>query len=93
MVLSVSPRSLWPFGVSQSVDRTFATGCAAHGEGEVVAVGFFVARKNSVLIPDHLSLIATVATTTVVWVSVTLLGPQTSRETLVTFYRPFRPAS
>jgi Na+/proline symporter len=58
----------------------------------LVAVGFFVARKNGAQIADHVSLIATVATTTVVWVSVTFLGPQTSRDTLVKFYRLVRPA-
>jgi Na+/proline symporter len=58
----------------------------------LVAVGFFVARKNGAQIADHISLIVTVATTTVVWVSVTFLGPQTSRDTLVTFFRLVRPA-
>ena len=43
-------------------------------------------------IPDHISLITTVATTTVIWVSVTFLGPQTTRDTLVSFYRLVRPA-
>ena len=58
----------------------------------LVAVGFFVARKNGAQIADHISLIVTVATTTVVWVSVTFLGPQTSRETLVKFFALVRPA-
>ena len=58
----------------------------------VVAVAFFVARKNGAQIPDHVSLIATVATTTVVWVSVTFLGPATNRETLVKFFTLVRPA-
>jgi Na+/proline symporter len=58
----------------------------------LVAVGFFVARKNGAQIPDHISLIVTVATTTIVWVSVTFLGPQTSRETLVKFFTLVRPA-
>ena len=58
----------------------------------LVAVSFFIARKNGAQIADHVSLIATVATTTVVWVSVTFLGPQTSRDTLVKFYRLVRPA-
>jgi hypothetical protein len=65
---------------------------AAMTSSFLVAVGFFVARKNGAQIPDHISLITTVATTTVVWVSVTFLGPQTSRETLVTFFRLVRPA-
>jgi SSS family solute:Na+ symporter len=58
----------------------------------LVAVSFFIARKNGAQIADHVSLIATVATTTVVWVSVTFLGPQTSRDTLVKFYKLVRPA-
>ena len=58
----------------------------------LVAVGFFIARKNGARIPDHVSLIVTVATTTVIWVSVTFLGPQTSRDTLVKFFRLVKPA-
>lgn len=65
---------------------------AAMTSSFLVAVGFFIARKNGTQIPDHISLITTVATTTVVWVSVTFLGPQTSRETLVKFFRLVRPA-
>ena len=58
----------------------------------VVAVGFFIARKNGVEVASHVSLIATVCTTTVVWVAVTLVAPPTSRETLVKFFRLVRPA-
>ncbi len=58
----------------------------------LVAVEFFVARKNGAPIPDHVSLLVTVATTTVVWVSVTWLGPETSRDTLVSFVRLVKPA-
>ena len=56
-----------------------------------VAVGFFVARKNGAQIPEHISLIATVATTTVIWVTVTFLGPQTDRATLVKFFTLVKP--
>ena len=58
----------------------------------IVAVGFFIARKNGLQIADHVSLIATVATTTVIWLTVTFLGPQTNRETLVKFFTLVKPA-
>jgi SSS family solute:Na+ symporter len=58
----------------------------------VVAVGFFIARKNGAHIPDDVSLIATVLTTTVIWVSVAFLGPQTAPETLAKFYALVKPA-
>jgi SSS family solute:Na+ symporter len=58
----------------------------------LVAVGFFVARKMGSTIPEHVSLLITVATTTIVWVAVTLMTKPTSRETLVSFYTLVRPA-
>ena len=58
----------------------------------IVALGFFIARKNGLHVASHVSLIATVCTTTVVWVAATLVAPVTERETLVKFYRLVRPA-
>ena len=58
----------------------------------LVAVGFFVSRKMGSTIPEHVSLLITVATTTIVWVAVTLMTKPTSRETLVSFYTLVRPA-
>ena len=58
----------------------------------VVALGFFIARKNGLEVASHVSLLATVATTTVVWVAVTYLAPPTDRGTLVSFYKLVRPA-
>jgi Na+/proline symporter len=58
----------------------------------VVALGFFIARKNGLEVASHVSLIATVLTTTVVWVTVTFLAPATERGTLVSFYKLVRPA-
>ncbi|HEX6535248.1 MAG TPA: sodium:solute symporter family protein [Gemmatimonadaceae bacterium] len=58
----------------------------------VVALGFFIAAKAGSTIPSHISLIATVATTTVIWVVVTYLTPPTDRATLIDFYRLVRPA-
>jgi len=58
----------------------------------VVALGFFVARKNGLEVASHISLIATVLTTSVVWATVTFLAPPTERGTLVSFYKLVRPA-
>jgi hypothetical protein len=58
----------------------------------LVAVGFFVARKVGSTIPEHVSLLLTIATTTIVWVAVTFMTKPTSRETLVSFYTLVRPA-
>lgn len=58
----------------------------------VVALGFFIARKNGAEISDVTSLIVTVAATTIIWVTVAFLGPQTSPETLQKFYALVKPA-
>ena len=57
-----------------------------------IAVTFFIARKNGAQISADVSLIVTVATTTVVWVVVAFVGPATSRETLHRFYALVKPA-
>ncbi len=65
---------------------------AAMGGSFVIAVGFFIAQKNGAAIPGHVSLLITVAATTVVWITVTLMTSPTDRATLVSFYRMVRPA-
>ena len=65
---------------------------AAMASSFVVALGFFVARKNGVEVASHVSLLVTVASTTVVWVATTYLAPPTERETLARFYALVRPA-
>ncbi len=57
----------------------------------IVALGFFIARKNGVDVAEHISLLITVAVTTVVWISVTYLTPVTERSKLISFYRLVRP--
>jgi hypothetical protein len=57
-----------------------------------VAVGFFIADKTGHVVPAHWSLIATIAATTVVWVSVAYLTAPTPKETLISFYKLVRPA-
>jgi Na+/proline symporter len=55
------------------------------------AVGLFVAKKMGVEIPTHLSLAATVAFTTVVWVIATYVTRPAEKEALLKFYRLVRP--
>lgn len=58
----------------------------------LLAVGFFLVGKSGVTIQSHVSLVVTVATTTVVWVAVTFLTEPTERAKLVEFYRLVQPA-
>lgn len=58
----------------------------------LTAVGFEVARKMGVVVPDHISLLATVAVTTVVWLTATFIAAPTDQNTLVKFYQLVRPA-
>jgi Na+/proline symporter len=58
----------------------------------IVAVTFFALSKAGFGIAAHHSLLITVATTTIVWVTVTLLTEPTDRATLVRFYQLVRPA-
>ena len=57
-----------------------------------IALEFFLARKAGAVIPSHVSLLVTVAATTLIWVSTTLLTRPTERATLLSFYRLVRPA-
>ncbi len=65
---------------------------AAMASSFLIAIGFFVAVKMGAQIPAHISLLITVAATTVVWLVVTLLTAPADRATLVRFYRLVRPA-
>ena len=58
----------------------------------VLAAGFFVAARRGGTIAPHVSLLITVAVTTVVWLAVAYFTPPTDRATLVNFYRRVRPA-
>ncbi len=57
-----------------------------------VAVAFAVANRTGATIAPHVSLLVTIAVTTVVWVTATFLTAPTDRSTLVAFYRLVRPA-
>ncbi len=65
---------------------------AAMASSFVVAIGFFIAKKAGANIPSHISLMITVAVTTVVWIAATLIAAPAEREKLVSFYRLVRPA-
>ena len=58
----------------------------------LIAVGFFVAGKMNVNIEPHVSLVVTVAATTIVWITVTLLTSPADRSKLIEFYRLVQPA-
>ncbi len=58
----------------------------------VIALAFFVARKNGLQIEGTSVLLITVAATTVIWVSVTLMTAPADRATLVKFFKLVRPA-
>ena len=58
----------------------------------LVALGFAVAARAGHALPAHISLILTVATTTVVWVAVAYRTAPTDRTTLLSFYKLVRPA-
>jgi Na+/proline symporter len=57
-----------------------------------VAVTFFLMGKAGNPVAGHIVLLSTVAITTVVWVTVTLVTAPASRETLASFYSLVRPA-
>src|SRR5437870_6423067 len=48
-----------------------------------VALAFFIAGKTGMRVPSHIALIVTVATTTIVWMTVTFLTHPTDRTTLL----------
>jgi SSS family solute:Na+ symporter len=57
----------------------------------VVALTFFVAGRMGAPVPADVSLLVTVAVTSVVWIATTLLTAPTDRDTLVRFYELVRP--
>ncbi len=53
----------------------------------VVALGLFIASKQGMNIPSHITLLITIGTTTIVWVTTALITAPTDRAVLVAFYR------
>ena len=52
---------------------------------------FLILRKNGVAFGTHEQLLIAVIFTTICWVAAAFLGPETDRETLVSFYHKVRP--
>ncbi|MCX8160891.1 MAG: Na+:solute symporter [Candidatus Saccharicenans sp.] len=65
---------------------------AAMASSFSVAVFFFLRGKMGHPVPQHISLLVTIAFTTVVWLAVTFLTRPVDRDKLVSFYRLVRPA-
>jgi hypothetical protein len=57
-----------------------------------VAVGFFVAGRMGAVFPPNTALLVTVFTTTLAWITVTLMTRPENDNTLAGFYRLIRPA-
>lgn len=65
---------------------------AAMASSFSVAVYFFIRGKMGQPVPQHISLLVTIAFTTVVWLVVTYLTRPVSREKLISFYQLVKPA-
>ena len=57
----------------------------------LVSVVILILSKNGIHFSTHGALLATIACTTVCWVTTVFVGPETDRDTLVAFYRKVRP--
>jgi SSS family solute:Na+ symporter len=64
---------------------------AAMASSFVLAAALFIAGRRGLTIPSHVSLLATIAITTVVWLTTAFWAPPTDRATLRAFYRKARP--
>jgi Na+/proline symporter/dTDP-glucose pyrophosphorylase len=58
----------------------------------LIALAFFIAKKLGADIPDPVALMVTVAVTTVVWITVTLMTAPADHAVLLRFYELTRPA-
>ena len=58
----------------------------------VLALGFFIARKFGFVVQSEVSLVSTIVASTIVWMTVTYLAPQTDNARLVSFYKLIRPS-
>ena len=65
---------------------------AAMTSSFIVALGFFIARKNGLQVASHVSLLLTVGVTSVVWIVTTFLAPPADDATLAKFYTLVRPS-
>ena len=57
----------------------------------VVSMTLLVLARNGTTLSAHAALLVTVVITTICWVAAAYLGPETDRNTLISFYRKVRP--
>jgi solute:Na+ symporter, SSS family len=58
----------------------------------LIAVGFFIAKKNGLEINFAKEIIIGVSLTSVTWLTAAFVAPQTDRQTLLSFFRKVQPA-
>ncbi|MGA2622870.1 MAG: sodium:solute symporter family protein [Bacteroidota bacterium] len=58
----------------------------------VVSVGLLILNRNGMQFSTHISLLITIAITTVCWVVTAFVGPETDRRTLIEFYKKVHPS-
>jgi solute:Na+ symporter, SSS family len=63
----------------------------AMGSSFAVSVGLLILKTQGIVFNTPTALLATVAITTVCWVSTAYFGPETDRDVLIAFYRKIRP--
>ncbi len=56
-----------------------------------ISILFLILAKNGIHFSTHMTLIITVVFTTLCWVTVAYIGPQTERKTLIEFFKKVRP--
>ena len=64
---------------------------AAMASSFVMAVVFFVLERRGVVIPSHVSLLATIAVTTIIWIAAAFRAQPTDLDVLCAFYEKARP--
>jgi Na+/proline symporter len=68
------------------------TEIAAMASSFVLALMLFIAQRQGIVLPGHVTLLATIAITTMTWLIVAFRSAPTEAETLRRFYRLARPA-
>jgi solute:Na+ symporter, SSS family len=57
----------------------------------VISIALLILSKNGIHFSTHAGLLITIAFTTVSWIIVAFVGPQTDKNTLIDFYKRVRP--
>ncbi len=65
---------------------------AAMSSSFLMALMFFIMGKTGHPVPSHISLVSTIAVTTLVWLTVTFLTKPAEKSTLINFFRLVKPS-